>query len=114
MKMIAVHEKIARDHQVRAAANPVLGLRGLKAPSNRGKMSIAEVLRLRASSAASCDKAVWRSAQDDGFVGVSTEASRNKSALTGESALTGVCPGLFPGRLCGTICGAPAVLSIPM
>ena len=35
-----------------------------------GKMSILEVLRLRAPSAVSRDKSVRRFAQDDDFVGV--------------------------------------------
>jgi hypothetical protein len=34
-----------------------------------GKLSPAEVLRLRATSAVSLDQSVRRSAQDDGFVG---------------------------------------------
>ena len=38
---------------------------GQKAPSNMGKLSIAEVLRLRATSAVSPDPSVRRSAQDD-------------------------------------------------
>jgi hypothetical protein len=37
------------DHQVRIAADPVVGLRWSKAPSSVGKISIAEVLRLRAT-----------------------------------------------------------------
>jgi hypothetical protein len=41
----------------------------LKALSSIGKLSIAEVLRLRAESAVSHDPSVRRSAQDDGFVG---------------------------------------------
>jgi hypothetical protein len=35
-----------------------------------GKISTAEVLRLRATSAVSRDQSVRRSAQDDDFVGV--------------------------------------------
>jgi hypothetical protein len=38
-----------------------------------GKVSTAEVLRLRAPSALSRDKTVGRSAQDDGFAGVLTK-----------------------------------------
>jgi hypothetical protein len=40
-----------------------------------GKMSTAEVLRLRATSAVSRDKSVRRSAQDDEFVGILTKTS---------------------------------------
>jgi hypothetical protein len=40
-----------------------------------GKISIAGVLRLRATSAASSDRYVMRSAQDDGFVGGLTKTS---------------------------------------
>jgi hypothetical protein len=43
---------------------------GRKAPSSMGKISTAEVLRLRATSAVSGDKSVRRSAQDDDSVGV--------------------------------------------
>jgi hypothetical protein len=43
---------------------------GRKAPSSMGKTSIAEVLRLRATSAMSRDQSVRRFAQDDDFVGV--------------------------------------------
>ena len=45
------------------------GLGGRKAPSSMGKLSTAEVLRLRATSAVSRDPSVRRSAQDDDFVG---------------------------------------------
>src|ERR1700674_1351288 len=45
-----------------------------------GKLSTAEVLRLRATSAVSRDQSVRRSAQDDDFVGVLT---KNKLALIG-------------------------------
>src|ERR1700722_19078952 len=75
LEMMTMHEKIARDHQVRTAANPVLGLGGRKAPSSIGKTSPAGVLRLRASSAVSRGKAVRRSAQDDDFVGVLRKTS---------------------------------------
>jgi hypothetical protein len=44
------------------------GFGGRKGPSSMGKISTAEVLRLRATSAVSRDKSVRRSAQDDGFV----------------------------------------------
>src|SRR6202041_355137 len=53
-------------------ADPVVGLRGRKAPSSMGKISTAEVLRLRATSAVSRDQSVRRSAQDDDSVGVLT------------------------------------------
>jgi hypothetical protein len=46
------------------------GFGGRKAPSSMGKLSTAEVLRLRATSAVSRDQPVRRSAQDDDFVGV--------------------------------------------
>ena len=46
------------------------GFGGRKAPSRMGKISIAEVLRLRATSAVSRDQSVRRSAQDDDSVGV--------------------------------------------
>jgi hypothetical protein len=45
------------------------GFRGQKAPSRIGKLSTAEVLRLRATSAVSGDKSVRRCAQDDESVG---------------------------------------------
>ena len=44
------------------------GFGGRKAPSSRGKLSTAKVLRIRATSAVSRDKSVRRSAQDDVFV----------------------------------------------
>jgi hypothetical protein len=44
-----------------------------KAPSSMGKISIAEVLRLRATSAASRDESVRRFAQDDDSVGELTK-----------------------------------------
>jgi hypothetical protein len=46
---------------------------GSKAPSSMGKLSTAEVLRLRATSAVSRDQSVRRSAQDDESVGELTE-----------------------------------------
>jgi hypothetical protein len=45
------------------------GFSGRKAPNSTGKISTAEVLRLRATSAVSRDKPVRRSAQDDESVG---------------------------------------------
>jgi hypothetical protein len=41
------------------------GFGGRKAPNSMGKISIAEVLRLRATSAVSRNQSVRRSAQDD-------------------------------------------------
>ena len=48
-----------------------------------GKISTAEVLRLRATSAASRDQSVRRSAQDDDSVGVLTKNILDKLALMG-------------------------------
>jgi hypothetical protein len=45
------------------------GFGGPKAPGSIGKLSTAEVLRLRAISAVLRDPSARRSAQDDGFVG---------------------------------------------
>jgi hypothetical protein len=45
------------------------GFGGRKARSSMGKISNAEVLRLRATSAVSRDQSVTRSAQDDDSVG---------------------------------------------
>ncbi len=47
-----------------------------------GKISPAEVLRLRAPSALSRDKSVKRSAQDDGFVGVLKKTSQSSVIAT--------------------------------
>jgi hypothetical protein len=58
------------DHQVRIAADPVVGFGGRKALSSMGKIRTAEVLRLRATNAVSRDQSVRRSAQDDESVGV--------------------------------------------
>jgi hypothetical protein len=57
------------------------GLGGRKAPSSMGKISSAEVLRLRAASGVSRDQSVRRSAQDDDFMGVLTKNTLNKLAL---------------------------------
>jgi hypothetical protein len=54
-----------------------------------GKLSTAEVLRLRATSAVSRDESVRRSAQDDDFVGVLKKNIVEKLALMGHS------PGTF-------------------
>jgi hypothetical protein len=51
---------------------------GRKAQSSTGKLSTAEVLRLRAPSAVSPDPSVRRSAQDDDFVGVWKKKHPNK------------------------------------
>jgi hypothetical protein len=59
------------------------GFGGRKAPSRMGKMSTAEVLRLRATSAVSRDKSVRRSAQDDDSVVVSPKNIPNKLAPVG-------------------------------
>ena len=48
-----------------------------------GKISTAEVLRLRAISTVSRDQSVRRSAQDDDSVGVLTKKALNKLALMG-------------------------------
>src|ERR1700691_1030710 len=74
-------KKCTRDHQVQQIL--LSGLSGRKAPSSMGKISTAEVLRLRATSAASRDKSVRRSAQDDDLVGVLTKNTLNKLALMG-------------------------------
>jgi hypothetical protein len=42
-------KRCTRDYQARIAADPVVGLRRSKAPNSMGKISIAEVLRLRAT-----------------------------------------------------------------
>jgi hypothetical protein len=52
-----------------------VGFGGRKAPCSMGEMSAAGVLRLRAASAVSRNKSVRRSAQDDAFVGIVTNAS---------------------------------------
>ena len=53
-----------------------------------GKVSTAGVLRLRATSAVSCDKSVRRSAQDDDFVGILTKNVLDKLALMGQRSMT--------------------------
>jgi hypothetical protein len=50
-----------------------------------GKISTFGVLRLRATKAVPRDRSVWRSAQDDGFVGVLKKNIPNKLALLGRS-----------------------------
>src|ERR1700691_2411852 len=69
-------KKCTRDHQVQQIL--LSGLSGRKAPSSMDKISTAEVLRLRATSAVSRYKSVRRSAQDDDFVGVLTENILNE------------------------------------
>jgi hypothetical protein len=51
------------------------GFGGRKAPSSIGKVSTAEVLRLRATSTVSRNQSVRRSAQDDDSVGSLTKTS---------------------------------------
>jgi hypothetical protein len=63
-------KRSTRDHPLRIAADPVVGVGGRKALSSMGKLSIAEVLRLRATSAVPRDQSVRRSAQDDDSVGI--------------------------------------------
>jgi hypothetical protein len=62
-------KRCIHDHQVRIAADSVLGFGGRKALSSMDEISSAEVLRLRATSAVSRDSSVRRSAQDDESVG---------------------------------------------
>jgi len=91
--------------QVRTAGRILFsGFRGRKAPNGMGKISILGVLRLRATSAVSRDKSVRRSAQDDGFVGMSTKNILNKLALMG------LRPGLSSAVLKGS--GAPISLQL--
>ena len=72
----------AENMDVGARHNKMLaGPGGQKAPSNMGKLSTPEVLRLRATSAVSPDKSVRRSAQDDVFAGVYKKHIENKLAL---------------------------------
>jgi hypothetical protein len=63
-----------------------------------GKISVAEVLRLRATSAVSRDQPVRRSAQDDDSVGSSKKNTLNKLALLGRG----------PG--CKWVVGTPAFI----
>ena len=65
------------------AGPPGAGFGGRKAPSSMGKISIAGVLRLRATITVSRDKFVRRFAQDDDFVGVSTKNILSKLELMG-------------------------------
>ena len=55
---------------ITTTADLVVGFGGRKAPSSMGKISAAEVLRLRATSTVSRNQSVRRSAQDDDSVGV--------------------------------------------
>jgi hypothetical protein len=75
------------------------GFGGRKGPSSMGKISTAEVLRLRATSAVSRDKSATRSAQDDDFVGILRKNIQSKLALMG------LCPGLILRRPCGAHSG---------
>src|SRR5580698_7452814 len=71
--MRPVHGQVNRDRQVRIAVDLLSDFGGRKAPSSMGKISTAEVLRLRATSAVSRDQSVRRCAQDDDSVGELTE-----------------------------------------
>jgi hypothetical protein len=80
------------------AGPPGAGFGGRKAPNSMGKISTAEVLRLRAPSAVSRDKSVRRSAQDDVFV-VSWRCKKPASfrislVCQNKLALVGRSPGL--------------------
>jgi hypothetical protein len=61
------------------------GFGGQKTLGSMGKISTAEVLRLRATSAASRDQSVRRCAQDDDSLGLLTDNIQNKLALMGRS-----------------------------
>jgi hypothetical protein len=87
--MVTGHNKMQASAWFSAQGKTSVRPRGRKAPSSMGKLSAAEVLRLRATSALSRDKSVRRSAQDDDFVGVLTKNILDKLALMGHvSALT--------------------------
>jgi hypothetical protein len=79
-------KRCTRDHQVRTAADPVLGISVEKVRAAWDKISTAGVLRLRATSAVSRDKSVRRSAQDDDFVGVLTKKMSFQSSGTNSAA----------------------------
>jgi len=87
--------RCTRDHQVGTAADPVLGLPWSKRSSGMGKISTAGVPSATFGTGSSAPRhkccvtrqSVRRSAQDDGFVGVST-----KNIL--KLALMGFHPGL--------------------
>src|ERR1700691_3998808 len=72
------------------------GFGGRKAPSSMGKISIAGVLRLRATSTVSRNQSVRRSAQDDDSVGVSTKKHPKQVSAYGTQYWVGG-PGLHPG-----------------
>jgi hypothetical protein len=81
-------KRCTRDHQVHAAADPVLGLRWLKSSEQHGKhrrgslgCARDRLFRLRATSAVARDKSVRRSAQDDDFVGALAKNIQSKLAL---------------------------------
>jgi hypothetical protein len=65
---------------VRAQQILLSGFGGRKAPSSMGRISTAEVLRLRATSSVSRDQSVRRFAQDDDSVGVLRKNILNKLA----------------------------------
>jgi hypothetical protein len=56
------------DRQGSHAESGGTGFRGRKGANSIGKIDVAGVLRLHASSAVSCDSSMRRSAQNDGFV----------------------------------------------
>jgi hypothetical protein len=69
------------------------------------KINTAELLRLRATSAASRDKSLRRSAQDDGFVGVLAKNILNKSAPSLMFRPFGICCFLTSSVRCrGYLC----------
>jgi hypothetical protein len=61
----------------------ILGFGGRKALSSMGKISTAEVLRLRATSSVPHDQSVRRFAQDDDSTEGLTKNTLNKLALIG-------------------------------
>jgi len=75
--------------RIKCVTQPILfsGFGGRKAPSSMGKISIAGVLRLRAPSAVSHDKAVRRFAQDDDLVGVLKKNIRDRSVRRSAQSL---------------------------
>src|SRR5580704_10071698 len=82
----------------RLSSATMSGFGGRKAPSRMGKISTAEVLRLRATSAVSRDKSERRSAQDDDSVGCIDEKHPKQVSAYGTPLwLIFSCPlGTFP------------------
>ena len=79
IKMITVREKDLPETTKFVPQQTLFsGFGGRKAPSSIGKISATGVLRLRATSAVSHDKAVGRSAQDDDFVEALTKNVLNR------------------------------------